>query len=83
MNHTNSNIKFNEKQHKKGDNDNTLFEDISYIPVVGCDSGHYQCLSDGFCLPDKLTCDGVPDCDDLSDETFPCCMYNYASVIEL
>lgn len=39
---------------------------------VTCDDGHFQCLSDGECIPDVWLCDDEEDCEDGSDERQHC-----------
>lgn len=42
---------------------------------VTCDDSHFQCLSDGECIPDVWVCDNEEDCEDSSDERH-CREYN-------
>lgn len=35
--------------------------------VPGCDSGFWQC-ADQTCVPERFRCDGIPQCEDGSDE---------------
>lgn len=39
---------------------------------VTCDDSHFQCLSDGECIPDVWVCDDEEDCEDGSDERQQC-----------
>lgn len=39
---------------------------------VTCDESHFQCLSDGECIPDVWVCDDEEDCEDGSDERQQC-----------
>lgn len=39
---------------------------------VTCDESHFQCLSDGECIPDVWLCDDEEDCEDGSDERHHC-----------
>lgn len=45
---------------------------------VTCDNSHFQCLSDGECIPDVWVCDDEEDCEDGSDERQQCrkCIFN-------
>ena len=38
----------------------------SYI-FTGCRAGLWQC-ADGSCIPERMKCDGRPQCEDSSDE---------------
>ncbi|WAR10120.1 LRP2-like protein [Mya arenaria] len=49
----------------------TLSEDESNCTVAPCDEGFFTCHS-GECVPDKVTCDHVLDCEDGSDENPEC-----------
>ena len=40
---------------------------INLIFSLGCAEGLWQC-DDGSCIPDRMRCDGVPQCEDSSDE---------------
>lgn len=42
---------------------------------VTCDNSHFQCLSDGECIPDVWVCDDEEDCEDGSDERQHCRKY--------
>lgn len=42
---------------------------------VTCDDSHFQCLSDGECIPDVWVCDDEEDCEDGSDERQHCRKY--------
>ena len=42
---------------------------------VTCDDSHFQCLSDGECIPDQWVCDDEEDCEDGSDERQQCREY--------
>lgn len=42
---------------------------------VTCDSNHFQCLSDGECIPNLWVCDDEEDCEDGSDERQHCREY--------
>lgn len=42
---------------------------------VTCDDSHFQCLSDGECIPDVWVCDDEEDCEDGSDERQHCREY--------
>lgn len=42
---------------------------------VTCDESHFQCLSDGECIPDVWVCDDEEDCEDGSDERQHCRKY--------
>lgn len=42
---------------------------------VTCDASHFQCLSDGECIPDVWVCDDEEDCEDGSDERQHCRKY--------
>lgn len=48
-----------------------------FIPTaqVTCDDSHFQCLSDGECIPDVWVCDDEEDCEDGSDERQHCREY--------
>ncbi|XP_052813493.1 low-density lipoprotein receptor-related protein 2-like [Mya arenaria] len=46
-------------------------EDESNCTVAPCDEGFFTCHS-GECVPDKVTCDHVLDCEDGSDENPEC-----------
>lgn len=42
---------------------------LLYISVyhTGCDAGFWQC-ADKICVPERFRCDGIPQCEDGSDE---------------
>lgn len=42
---------------------------------VTCDNSHFQCLSDGECIPEVWVCDNEEDCEDGSDERQHCRKY--------
>lgn len=44
---------------------------------VTCDESHFQCLSDGECIPDVWVCDDEEDCEDGSDERQHCRKYSF------
>ncbi|XP_052813290.1 low-density lipoprotein receptor-related protein 2-like isoform X2 [Mya arenaria] len=46
-------------------------EDEHECPVVLCDEGYFTCRS-GECVPEKVKCDYVLDCEDGSDESTKC-----------
>ena len=39
--------------------------------ITACDEHQFTC-TDGRCIPDSVTCNGVDDCGDNSDEEDPC-----------
>ena len=44
-----------------------IYPVTSTPPVSNCDSDEFEC-DDGYCIPEYWYCDGIPDCDDNSDE---------------
>ncbi|WAR10106.1 VLDLR-like protein [Mya arenaria] len=51
-------------------------EDEHECPVVLCDEGYFTCRS-GECVPEKVKCDYVLDCEDGSDESTKCSKMTY------
>lgn len=52
---------------------------------VTCDESHFQCLSDGECIPDVWVCDDEEDCEDGSDERQQCrkCAFFFFSTSQM
>ena len=44
------------------------FRCVSGYCPGGCFPGEFSCLTTGQCVPSGMVCDGVPQCEDLSDE---------------
>ncbi|XP_051566261.1 low-density lipoprotein receptor-like [Myxocyprinus asiaticus] len=52
-------------------------------PQPTCESGQFQCLSDGECIPQHWVCDDEEDCEDSSDERQHCREYSLSASVGL
>ena len=52
---------------------------IVFMMFVECPADNFRCTDSSGCVPNRLTCDGMADCQDKSDEKDVCGEYHVFS----